>query len=100
MDHIYKVEGMSCNGCKVNVENTLAKIHNVSEVHADLNTGEVHVVSEVHLAAEELQEAIERAGLHYTVLSPEDADVKGRHDHHEPQTKAPASAGQGDFYCP
>lgn len=55
-----KVQGMSCNHCKINVENGLKKIQGIDYAVADIVNGEVSIkgaavdLSAVQLAVEEL----------------------------------------------
>jgi Cu2+-exporting ATPase len=101
MDQTYSIKGMSCNGCKANVERTLSKIPDVSEVYADLNAAEVRLHSKAGHSMEELQKAMDDAGLHYTLLPHGSKQVDSEPvGHHASKDNAPSGAGQGDFYCP
>ena len=81
---------MSCNGCKANVENTLSKLDGVEEVFADLQASEVHVSSARDYRMEQLQQEMDRAGLHYTLYAP-GVELK------EPERP---EMGAGVYYCP
>ena len=90
MKQHFKIQGMSCNGCKANVENTLSKLEGVEEVFADLQASEVHVSSARDYRMEQLQQEMDRAGLHYTLYAPE-VELK------EPERP---EMGAGVYYCP
>ncbi len=90
MEQTFKIDGMTCNGCKANVENTLGKLPGVSKVAADLKKGEVIVESTAPVTMQSLQEAMLLAGLHYTLHMPGEM----------PEAKGPQIAGNGIFYCP
>ena len=36
MKHTYNIQGMTCNGCKTNVENALSKLKEITKVEAFL----------------------------------------------------------------
>ena len=90
MEQIFKISGMTCNGCKANVENTLGKLPEVGKVSADLKKGEVIVESTGPISMQRLQEEMLLAGLHYTLY------LAGE----EPQEKGARVASNGVFYCP
>ena len=105
MEQTYSIRGMSCNGCKANVERTLSGIPDVSEVYADLNAAEVRLRSDQAHSIEELQEVMDEAGLHYTLMpqgsEDENPDHHGHHAmHHSAKEMAPSGAEPGDYYCP
>ena len=45
MKSIYEVSGMTCNGCKLSVENKLSSLHGVDSVQVDLTQGEAIIYS-------------------------------------------------------
>ncbi len=67
MIHTYKIEGMTCAGCKTNVENALSNIKEITKVNADINKGKISIEMTAHVPLEKLQETILLAGLHYTI---------------------------------
>ncbi len=96
MRHYYKITGMTCNGCKSNVESALGNLKDVRKVSANLKNGEVEIEMISHITLEKLQETLLSAGLHYTIAMPEKDGKKSKHQHkHEPVEK-----GNGIFYCP
>ncbi|MFK5982833.1 MAG: cation transporter, partial [Flavobacteriaceae bacterium] len=91
MKHTYTITGMTCTGCKANVEGALGNLNEVTEVSADLKKEEVIVEMTSHISLEKLQETLLKAGLHYTITMPgheKNAEVKKSVD------------GNGVFYCP
>jgi copper chaperone CopZ len=58
---VYKVEGMSCNHCKSNVETNIAKLDGVTSVSADLSTG--NVVVEGTSTEEQVKTVVESLGF-------------------------------------
>jgi len=96
MKHIYKITGMTCAGCKTNVESALGNLKAVNKVSANLKNGEVEVEMSSHITLEKLQETLLKAGLHYTIAIPEKEGLQPKHQHkHESVEK-----GNGLFYCP
>ncbi|MBL1279349.1 MAG: heavy metal translocating P-type ATPase [Fluviicola sp.] len=70
MKHTYKITGMTCTGCKTNVEDALSNLQEVTSVTANLKDESVEVEMSSHVPLEKLQEAIMKAGLHYTIEMP------------------------------
>ncbi len=95
MTHTYKISGMSCSGCASNVERTLSGVPGVLNVAVNLNADEATLEMSAPITTEQLQEALLKAGLHYTIGT--------THDKQSPPEKilrkAPVS-GNGIFYCP
>ena len=91
MKHTYKITGMTCNGCKTNVESALSNLKEITKVEANLKDETVVVEMSSHVPLEKLQETLQKAGLHYTIEMP-------GHEKHI-ATKVPV-AGNGIFYCP
>lgn len=60
----YRVEGMTCNHCKANVEKGLAKFENISEVVADPGINQVKLQAE-GLSDEEVKICVEDLGYVY-----------------------------------
>lgn len=58
MKHTYIVEGMTCNGCKVSVEKSIASLEEVSNVTVDLDAAEVAIEMKNHITLSKLQEAL------------------------------------------
>ncbi|TDY14113.1 heavy metal translocating P-type ATPase [Meridianimaribacter flavus] len=58
MTHIYRVTGMTCNGCKVKVENVLQDLDYVDDAKVNLELGEVTVTMSQHIATSVLQNAL------------------------------------------
>lgn len=93
MTHTYKISGMTCNGCKENVESALSKIKEIENVTANLEKNEVVIEMNTHIPIEKLQETILNAGLHYTIEVP--GNESNQLHKHEP-----IKEGNGIFYCP
>jgi Cu2+-exporting ATPase len=98
MKHTYKITGMTCNGCKTNVENALNTIKAVQKVTAQLATNEVQIEMTTHVSIEKLQETLLKAGLHYTIEMPGKENHQKKHSPiHKPEV---IKNGNGTFYCP
>ena len=93
MKHAYKITGMTCVGCKTNVEGALGNLKGVTKVTADLKKEEVLLEMSSHISIEKLQETLLKAGLHYTIEVPGQASK----DHHKHEA---VKDGNGVFYCP
>ncbi|WP_298954200.1 heavy metal translocating P-type ATPase [uncultured Nonlabens sp.] len=105
MKHTYHIQGMTCNGCRNHVEQTLSKVEGVSNVSVNLEKEETSIEMESHIPIETFQEALKNDGGSYSIHKP------GEHHHKDDSASAkkektkeiPASAGSkgtGTFYCP
>ena len=94
MKHTYKIYGMTCNGCKTNVENTLLSLAEIKNVVADLEKEEVTIEMNPHISLEKLQAAMLNAGLHYTI------EIPGKENHSKTEKPKVEIDGNGIFYCP
>ncbi|MBO0330472.1 heavy metal translocating P-type ATPase [[Muricauda] lutisoli] len=95
MKHTYHIHGMSCNGCRNHVEETLSKVEGVNAVEVSLEKAEAVIQMEEHIPIKRFEEALESDGGGYTIHE------NGGH-HHKPKKKEkkPVSNGNGTFYCP
>ncbi len=92
MKHTYKIIGMTCNGCKTNVESALSNLEPIVKVSANLQEEEVVVEMTSHISLKKLQETLLKAGLHYTIEIPGEYERNHKHK--------PVIVGNGIFYCP
>ncbi len=68
MKHTYKITGMTCVGCKTNVESALGNLKEVTKATANLKEETVDLEMTSHVSIEKLQETLLKAGLHYTII--------------------------------
>ncbi len=59
-----KVEGMSCNHCKANVETNVGKIAGISEINADITSSIVEIYGD-NINLEKVKETVESLGYVY-----------------------------------
>ena len=91
MKHTYHIHGMTCNGCRGHVEDTLSKVKGVSKASVDLEKAEATIEMESHIPIEKFQEALKHDGGRYSIHKPgEHQDIK----------EVPKGKGTGTFYCP
>lgn len=96
MRHTYHIYGMTCNGCRKHVEETLSKIEGVSKVTVDLEKAEATIEMEKHIHLETFQEVLKNDGGRYSIHN-----LREHHHHSEPkQHDKPKGKGTGVFYCP
>ncbi len=121
MKHRYKIIGMTCVGCKTNVEKALGNLKGIIDVAVHLQTGEVILEMESHISIEKLQETLLKAGLHYTIevakaenheekpscCNSKEIDTKSaccgsvaKENMTHIHDKQPIKEGNGVFYCP
>jgi len=97
MKHTYHIHGMTCNGCRSHVEETLSKIEGVSKAMVDLEKAEAIIEMESHIPLEKFQEALKKDSDRYTIHN------QGEHHHHHTKgkkEKQQKGKGTGTFYCP
>jgi len=94
MKHKYHIHGMTCNGCRKHVEDTLSKVEGVALVSVDLGKAEATIQMENHVPIEKFKEALKNDGGAYSIHMPE--------DHHPPEKKEENTKNKrtGTFYCP
>ena len=95
MKHAYHIHGMTCNGCRSHVEDTLSNVEGVSKATVDLEKAEAVIEMESHIPIEKFQEALLDDGGRYSI------HMHGKH-HTTPEKKDTKSEGTGTgiFYCP
>ena len=96
MKHTFHIHGMTCNGCRTQVEKTLANVKGVINLLVDLEKAEATIEMESHIPLEKFQEALKQDGGLYSIHKP------GEH-HHQPKKEdktRPKGNGRGTFYCP
>lgn len=94
MKHAYHIHGMTCNGCRSHVEETLSKVEGVSKASVDLEKAEAIIEMESHIALEIFQKALQNDSERYSIHN------LGEHHHIEKEEEKPKSKGTGTFYCP
>ncbi|WP_116107347.1 heavy metal translocating P-type ATPase [Lewinella sp. IMCC34191] len=96
MTHTYPVTGMSCNGCRNHVRESLERVDGVTGVAVDLDRQEATVEMDDHVPLARLREALAAGGGQYAIHEPGHAP-----QHHEhPAPESPRGKGTGVFYCP
>ena len=96
MKHTYHIHGMTCNGCRNHVEETLSKVQGVSKATVNLEKAEATIEMEEHIPIETFQEALKKDSARYSIHK------QGEHQHHSApeKVKQPKGKGTGTFYCP
>jgi len=67
MKHTYTISGMTCNGCRSHVENTLRGIKGVSTANVNLEKAKAEIEMEEHISLETFQEALKSGGGNYQI---------------------------------
>ncbi len=94
MSHKYQITGMTCNGCRTHVEETLSKVDGVTKVEVDLEKAEAVITLVRHVPLEKFQEVLENDGGTYKIGLP-GQEITSSSKHKKPKGK-----GTGTFYCP
>ncbi|WP_178984906.1 heavy metal translocating P-type ATPase [Winogradskyella helgolandensis] len=96
MKHTYHIHGMTCNGCRSHVEETLYKVVGVSKATVNLEKAEATIEMESHIPIETFQEALKKDGDRYSIHKQGE-----QHQHSNDKKKEqPKGKGTGTFYCP
>ena len=95
MKHTYQIHGMTCNGCRGHVEQTLSKVKGVSKAIVHLEKAAATIEMEAPISLETFQEALKNDGGRYLIHN------KGEyHPPKEIKQALPKRNGTGTFYCP
>ena len=70
MKRTYHIQGMTCNGCRNHVEQTLSKVDGVKDVSVDLEKAEASIDMETHIPIENFQNALQEDSARYNIHSP------------------------------
>ena len=62
MKHTYHIHGMTCNGCRSHVEETLSKVKDVSSAKVDLEKAEATIEMDSHIPLERFKDALKNNG--------------------------------------
>ena len=95
MKHTYKIQGMTCNGCRSHVEQTLSKVAGVTSAAVDLEKAEATLEVKDHIALQTFQQALRADGDRYSIHA-----AGSPLPSPEPRTIPAQSNGTGTFYCP
>jgi len=67
MKHTYHIHGMTCNGCRSHVEETLSKVEGVSKASVNLEKKEATIEMASHIPIETFQDALKKDGGSYSI---------------------------------
>ncbi len=112
MTHTYKITGMSCNGCRTNVEKTLNEIDSISAV-VTFDPPIATITMEKHIPIEQLQTALTAIGK-YSIemvtnqqqlvndkeIVTEKKSCCSTQNNHNETIKPFAKSSSGKYYCP
>ncbi|TBW28090.1 heavy metal translocating P-type ATPase [Gramella sp. KN1008] len=70
MKHVYKITGMTCNGCRSHVEKTLQNVKDVENVSVDLEKGEAEITMTSHVPTQVFEKSLQEAGGNYHIMEP------------------------------
>ena len=101
MKNIYKVIGMTCQGCRSRVEESLNSLDEIASAKVILETSEAEVDSNIGIPLTALQAVLTNSGLSYTIMLPgKEADDMIRQLKKERERKKRENTSEGVFYCP
>ncbi len=103
----YKITGMTCNGCRTTVEDTLNDIEGIQAV-VTLENGQADVEMKQSISTEEIQKALYKKGdyIIQEIITHQDgtqevlAAVHVDHEAHEVEVPKNMSDHAGKYFCP
>ena len=95
MKHNYHIQGMTCQGCRKHVEDTLATAAGVTAAEVDLEKALATITTERHITKEQFQEALPDDWGRYSIHPPGQQRTVLQEN-----SKPSAGKGTGMFYCP
>jgi len=99
MKHTYHIHGMTCNGCRGHVEQTLNEIEGVTNASVNLEKAEAVIEMDKHIPLKIFEKALEDDGGRYSISLPDDAEAAQKHKEKKEEKRAKQSSS-GTFYCP
>ncbi|MDM9630107.1 heavy metal translocating P-type ATPase [Robiginitalea aurantiaca] len=95
MKRTFQIQGMTCNGCRNHVADTLSEVEGVSSVSVDLENGETTIEMQSDIPLKIFQKALGEDGGRYSIhLQGTPMGV------HRPEAVQAGGKGTGTFYCP
>lgn len=104
MTHNYQITGMSCNGCRTKVENTLNSIEGVSAI-VTLVPPMAVITMKNHISTKQFQTSLSAVG-NYTIENADAVKITSQNEGKKTavlatdETKKSPNNGNGKFYCP
>lgn len=79
MKHNYHISGMTCNGCRAHVEDSLKKVEGVTHVKVDLEKASAEIEMQKHIQLKEFQKVLEDSNyqIHLKEEVPQTYSVSG-----------------------
>ena len=72
MQHTYKLTGMTCNGCKVSVEDTFKKMKDIKSAIVNLEKGEIKLEMTSYISIKKLQDSLP---IKYSIFEREEGNI-------------------------
>ena len=95
MKHTYHIHGMTCNGCRDHVEQTLSRVEGVTNASVDLEKAEATIEMESHISIETFRKAMQEDGGAYSLHK-----LGTHHTAKDAEKEKHKGNGTGTFYCP
>ena len=95
MKRTFQIQGMTCNGCRNHVADTLSEVEGVSSVSVDLENGETTIEMQSDIPLKIFQKALGEDGGRYSI-HPQGTPMGV----HRPEVVQAGGKGTGTFYCP
>jgi Cu2+-exporting ATPase len=93
MKHAYHIQGLTGNGCRNRVAQTLSKVEGVTNASVDLEKAQATIEMASHIPIETFQKAMNDDGASYSIH-------KLGEQPKTPKVKKEKAKGTGIFYCP
>ncbi|WP_282165096.1 heavy metal translocating P-type ATPase [Cellulophaga baltica] len=100
MKHTYHIQGMTCNGCRNHVEETLSKVKGVTNASVNLENEEATIEMESHIPIETFQDALKKDGGTYSIQKSGEHQLQNNNASAKAKKDKPKGKGTGTYYCP
>ncbi|WP_149276766.1 heavy metal translocating P-type ATPase [Pareuzebyella sediminis] len=100
MKHTYYIDGMTCNGCKKHVEDTLKKVPDVLDASVDLSKAEATIDMDSHIPLMKFKKALEGDGGRYSIHEADEYHHSKENIRRAKPKVKDRNNVPGTFYCP
>ena len=101
MKHTYHIHGMTCNGCRAHVEQTLSQVDGVAHATVDLQKETAVIEMGSHIDLKTFQQALENDGGRYSIHLEREKPVAPATTVKKKEAVSKGHlSGTGTFYCP
>lgn len=87
MKHTYNISGMTCNGCRAHVEETLRQVEGITSASVDLQKAEAVLEMQKHISVDVLEKTLQEKGGNYHISEAVSASASSSEDQLKTETQ-------------